>query len=329
MATVYLARDTAHDRPVALKMMRPDLLSSGAARFLREIRITARLAHPRILPLIDSGVREGAPYLVTPYIDGESLRDQLGRVGTISTRQALDLATQIAEALDYAHRSGVIHCDIKPENILLADGQVVVADFGVARAVGAHPGTTEVVGSPGYMSPEQLDRNGVLDARTDLYSLGCVVTEAICGTVPRDALHADEMLANRGAPERFRLLVGDCLARDKERRPRSAALLLDRLRPVIREMDAELTPPNANAHALSGRRATRWKTIPRFAVAGGVLGIAVLATLWPSRRSPSASAPPTRLQVTHTGMASGPALSPDGQTIAFVEGEICRNVTFF
>jgi serine/threonine-protein kinase len=203
MATVYLARDTAHDRPVALKMMRPELMSSGAERFLREIRITARLAHPRILPLIDSGVREGAPYLVTPYIEGESLRDRLGRVGTISTRETLDLATQIAEALDYAHRSGVIHCDIKPENILLADEQVVVADFGVARAVGADAGIREVVGSHGYMSPEQRDPNGVLDARSDLYSLGCVVTEAICAAVPRDARHADEMLENHDAPESF------------------------------------------------------------------------------------------------------------------------------
>jgi serine/threonine protein kinase/DNA-binding SARP family transcriptional activator/Tol biopolymer transport system component len=329
MATVYLARDTAHDRPVALKMMRPELLSSGAERFLREIRITARLAHPRILPLIDSGVREGAPYLVTPYIEGESLRERLRRVGTVSTREALDLATQIAEALDYAHRSGVIHCDIKPENILLADEQVVVADFGVARAVGADAGMREVVGSHGYMSPEQLDPNGVLDARSDLYSLGCVVTEAICGAVPRDALHADEMLANRGAPERFRRLVGDCLAREKERRPPSAALLLDRLRLIIREMDAERTRPNATRHTQTGRRATRWKTMRRLAAAGGISGIAVLASvLWPSRRAPSASGPSTRRQVTHSGLAIDPALSPDGQTLAFVEGQICGNGNF-
>ena len=286
MATVYLARDTVHDRPVALKVMRPDLLSSGAERFLREIRITARLAHPRILPLIDSGMREGAPYLVTPYVDGESLRDRLNR-GTIPTRQALELAIGIAEALDYAHRSGVIHCDIKPENILLADGQVVVADFGVSRALSDDVGTSEIAGSRAYMSPEQLDPNVVLDARSDLYSLACVLVETICGTIPRDARHAGEILERHGGPVSLHKLADDCLSAERERRPSSAALVLDRLRAVVRETDVELTRAGATTRPKIERPSARRRTRRRFAVIGGaVVGIGLLASpIW--LRSPA------------------------------------------
>lgn len=254
MAIVYLARDTAHDRPVALKVLRSDRLSPGAEYFLREIRITARLAHPRILPLIDSGVREGAPYLVTPFVDGESLRDRLTRTGPLRQQDAVQIAIGIAEALDYAHRAGVVHCDIKPENVLLTDGQVVVADFGVARAIGLTIDSSAVAGSREYMSPEQRAPNSELDARSDLYSLGCVLAELLAGEVPRDGRHATELLERCASSGRLRALVLDCLSIDRTQRPASASVVLDRLRQAGGEMDAakrtELNRPSARRKAI-------------------------------------------------------------------------------
>src|SRR5205823_4411955 len=161
MATVYLARDLKHDRPVALKVLRPELAAVlGAERFLREIRLTAQLQHPHILTLIDSGEADGFLYYVMPYVDDENLRNRLGREKQLPVDEAVDIAKAVAGALDYAHRHGVIHRDIKPENILLHDGQALVADFGVALAMSAAGGgrlteTGMSVGTPHYMSPEQ------------------------------------------------------------------------------------------------------------------------------------------------------------------------------
>jgi serine/threonine protein kinase/DNA-binding SARP family transcriptional activator len=238
MSTVYLARDVKHDRHVALKVMRPELaVSLGADRFLREIQITARLAHPHILPLIDSGTQSGALYLVTPYVAGESLRARLLREPALALDEALRIATETAEALDYAHRSGIIHRDIKPENILLADGHAIVADFGVARAVIAsgeiqESHTTEsgtVVGSPAYMSPEAAaGADG--SVRTDLYSLGCVLFEMLTGQLPKNGEAVDALVRHHPAvPERVRRLVENCLDKDPERRPSSANEVLRQL----------------------------------------------------------------------------------------------------
>jgi len=160
MATVYLARDLKHDRPVALKVLRPELAAVlGAERFLREIRIAARLRHPNILPLYDSGDAEGMLYSVMPYVEGESLRDRLDRHGPLPLEDALRIAGDVAEALSYAHAHDVVHRDVKPENILLEGQRAVVADFGIARAVTAGGDrlteTGIAVGTPIYMSPEQ------------------------------------------------------------------------------------------------------------------------------------------------------------------------------
>src|SRR5256712_1719809 len=161
MATVYLARDLKHDRDVALKVLRPELAAVlGAERFLQEIRISARLDHPHILTLIDSGESDGFVWYVLPYVRGESLREKLTREQQLSIEEAVRIATQVASALDYAHHHGVIHRDIKPENILLHEGEAVVADFGIAlagRGAGG-PRPTESglsLGTPQYMSPEQ------------------------------------------------------------------------------------------------------------------------------------------------------------------------------
>src|SRR5688572_12890662 len=162
MATVYLAHDLRHDRKVALKVLRPELSAIvGADRFLAEIKTTANLQHPHILPLHDSGEADGSVFYVMPYVEGESLRDRLNRERQLPVEDALRIAREVADALDYAHRHGVIHRDVKPENIMLHDGRALVADFGIALAVSGSEGGTRMtetglsLGTPHYMSPEQ------------------------------------------------------------------------------------------------------------------------------------------------------------------------------
>ena len=207
MATVYLARDLRHDRPVALKLLHPELAASmGSDRFLREIRLAARLQHPHILTVLDSGeiaVSGAAPLLwfTMPFIRGESLRDRLTRETQLPVDDALRIAREAADALEYAHQEGVIHRDIKPENILLAGAHALVADFGIARALGSSDekltDTGMAVGTPAYMSPEQASGQRELDARTDIYSLGVVLYEMLAGETPFAAPTAQAMIARR------------------------------------------------------------------------------------------------------------------------------------
>ena len=189
MAIVYLAHDLRNERDVALKVLRPELaVTLGPERFLQEIRFSAKLAHPHVLPLHDSGNADGLLYYVMPFVRGESLRDRLEREGQLPLVDALTIAREVADALDYAHRAGVVHRDIKPENILLQEEHAVVSDFGIARAISAAGarvtavGTT--VGTPDYMSPEQGEGKGPLDGRSDIYSLGCVLFEMLAGMPP-------------------------------------------------------------------------------------------------------------------------------------------------
>jgi serine/threonine-protein kinase len=217
-AIVYLANDLRHRRRVALKLLDPELaVAIGADRFQREIDIAAQLNHPHVLPLLDSGTIDLAagagprarrslaievPYYVMPFIVGESLRDRLVREGALALNEALRIARQVADALDYAHREGIVHRDIKPENILFSDGHAVVADFGIARALD-RAGTDRVtragivVGTPQYMSPEQITDEQSVDGRSDLYSLGCVLFEMITGRPPQDAATVQKMIARR------------------------------------------------------------------------------------------------------------------------------------
>ena len=189
MATVYLARDLKHDRSVAVKVLHPELAAAlGPERFLREIHLTARLDHPHILPVFDSGEAAGFLWYTMPYVEGESLRERLRHESQLPVEEAVRLAREVAEALDYAHRAGVVHRDVKPENILLSERHARVADFGVARALEA-AGTPQltatglVVGTPAYMSPEQAS-GGQVDARSDVYALGCVLYEMLAGEPP-------------------------------------------------------------------------------------------------------------------------------------------------
>ncbi|HSE27314.1 MAG TPA: protein kinase [Gemmatimonadales bacterium] len=201
MSIVFLAHDRHLGRAVAIKVLDPEACSAvGAERFLREVRITAPLQHPNVLPLIDSGTVGDIVYSVMPYVEGESLRDRLVREGQLPVEEALLTAREVAEALDYAHKRGIVHRDIKPENILLSNGQAVVADFGIARASSLAneltlSGTGVPIGTPAYMSPEQVRGRDHVDARADVYSLGCTLYEMLAGRPPFDAPSVTEVLS--------------------------------------------------------------------------------------------------------------------------------------
>jgi serine/threonine protein kinase len=201
MATVYLAKDLRHERDVAVKVFQPELAAAlGSERFLREIKITAGLSHPHILPLLDSGEADSFLYYVMPYVDGESLRERLDQERELVVDEAVRVTEQVASALTFAHSRGIVHRDLKPENILLQSGHVVVADFGIALAFDSAGGTrlTETglsIGTPAYMSPEQVAGEEGIDARSDIYSLGCMLYEMLAGDPPFIASHPRAVLA--------------------------------------------------------------------------------------------------------------------------------------
>src|SRR5687768_9996565 len=205
MALVYLAEDLKHRRQVAIKVLKPELAATiGGERFLREIEIAARLSHPHILPLFDSGAAGDLLYYVMPFVPGESLRSKLARERQLQTDEALRLTREIASAIGFAHQQGIVHRDIKPENILLADGIALVADFGIARALRSSRADNDgaantltvtglALGTPAYMSPEQFTADDV-DGRSDIYSLGCVLYEMIAGEPPFTSSTIDALL---------------------------------------------------------------------------------------------------------------------------------------
>ncbi len=189
MAIVYLANDLRHDRTVAIKLLQPEITSAlTAERFLREIRITARLQHPNILGLFDSGAEGGFCYYVMPWVEGDTLRERLERSGQLPLPEAISIATDLCAALGYAHSRSVVHRDIKPENVLFSAGKAMLADFGLARALSEGQRSITVagmsLGTPSYMSPEQAQGLETIDHRSDIYALGCVLFEMVAGQPP-------------------------------------------------------------------------------------------------------------------------------------------------
>jgi serine/threonine-protein kinase len=294
MATVYRARDTQHDRPVALKVLHPELAESlGAERFQREIRVAASLQHPHILSVHDSGSTGGHLWFTMPFVEGESLRDRLTRERQLPVADALRITREVALALDYAHRRGVIHRDIKPENILLTDGQALVADFGIARALGAAgenlTSTGTIIGTPAYMSPEQASGDFTIDGRTDIYSLGCVLYEMLAGEPPFSAPTTQALIA-RVITESARPLhsvrstvsrqlsgaVEQAMAKSPADRPATAA-------DFARLLESTATMP-AVAYAASPRRMSRWMALGAAVVVVGIIG-GVLGILWSRQHS--------------------------------------------
>src|SRR5260221_5538319 len=203
MATVYLAQDSKHERLVALKVLHPELAASlGPDRFLREIKTVAKLNHPHILPLHDSGEVDGFLYYVMPYVEGESLRERLDREEFLTVEDVVGLTKGIASALDYAHRQNIVHRDIKPENIMLYEGEAMVMDFGIAKAVSSAASETltqtgMMVGTPAYVSPEQASGEQNIDGQSDQYSLACVLYEMLSGERPFTGATAQAVLTKR------------------------------------------------------------------------------------------------------------------------------------
>ena len=325
MATVYLAHDQRHDRPVALKLLHGELASSlGPERFLREIRLTARLDHPHILPVLDSGESLGRLWYTMPFVEGETLRARLEREPQMPVDDALAIAREVADALDYAHRHGVIHRDVKPENILLAHGHARVADFGVARAVEAAggerlTGTGLAVGTPTYMSPEQAG-NGEVDARSDIYALGCMLHEMLAGEPPWTGRTPQAVIAKRfvqPAPPLSGLRAAVPPHVDAAVRRALALAPADRFA-TAREFSGALTAPSLPRATVERgpRRASRRRVA--LAAVGVTIALAAAAGAMLQRgRSPAAGPDPKRVAVAVFENQTGePALDPLGRMAA-------------
>src|SRR5512146_3054105 len=304
MATVYLAEDLRHHRQVAIKVLRPELAAViGADRFLSEIRTTANLQHPHILPLFDSGEADSVLFYAMPFVEGESLRERLQHDKQLPVADAVRITTEVAGALDYAHRHGVIHRDIKPENILLHDGSALVADFGIALAASS-AGTrmTETgmsLGTPHYMSPEQAMGEREITARSDVYALGCIAYEMLVGEPPFNGPTAQAIIARvmteeprsltsqrRTVPPGVEAAVFTALEKLPADRYGSAAEFAAALRD--RGTASRQTVPMAAAR--TGRRLRAPLLWP---AAAAVLGI---AAVWGWLR-PAPEAPPSRQRV--------------------------------
>ena len=275
MATVHLAHDLKHERQVAIKVLTRELSASlGGERFLHEIRTTASLQHPHILPLFDSGEADGTLYYVMPYVPGETLRDRLTRDQQLPVGEAIAITTQVASAIDYAHAQGVVHRDIKPENILLSSGHAIVADFGIARAIGIAGGgqltaTGTAIGTPAHMSPEQSAGESNIDGRSDVYSLASMLYELLAGEPPFTGPNAAAVIAKRLSTKPTNLrVVRDGVSAD-------VAAVIDKA--LSRTPADRYATATAFVAALGSRPAAPWLTMRRSAMAVGVLALAAAA----------------------------------------------------
>ena len=327
MATVYLAHDLRHEREVALKVLRPELGAVlGSERFLAEIKITARLDHPHILTLIDSGAVDGLLYYVLPFVRGESLRDLLNRETQLGLEEALTITKQVGSALDYAHRHGVVHRDIKPENILLQEGEAMLADFGIALAVKEAGGNrlTETglsLGTPQYMSPEQATGDRQLDARSDLYSLAAVLYEMLTGEPPMTGATVQAVIAKllTEQPTRIRTVRSTV----PEAVDEAVAKALSKI-PADRYPSAGEFVKALGQTRPTGTMASAAAPRSRRGVMAGVAGAVVLASVVAAFALSKGPAPletsvalRDRTQLTFTGSVTTPSLSGDGKQLAY------------
>ena len=335
MATVYLAEDLRHHRKVALKVMRPEIAATlGAGRFAREIEVAARLQHPNILPLLDSGEAEGFFFYVMPYVEGESVRDRLARGGELPIHDAVRILMEVADALSHAHAHGVVHRDIKPDNVMLSGRHALVADFGVAKAVTEATGrqvltsTGVALGTPAYMAPEQAVADPHQDHRVDIYALGVLGYELLTGRAPFAATTAQEMLAAHvtSDPEplaQYRPTVSPelaaavmkCLAKKPADRWQTADELLTALEP--------LATPSGGTTPTQTRPATALARLPRWAPwAVGAAAVAVAALVWRALSSagPGWVVSNIRQVTREPEIEYMPAISPDGREVAYAAG---------
>jgi serine/threonine-protein kinase len=330
MGSVYLAEDVKHHRKVAVKVLRPDVAAAlGAERFLREIDIAARLNHPHILALYDSGTADGFLFFVMPYIAGDSLRQKLEREGQLAVEEALRITTQVASALDYAHAQGLVHRDIKPENILLHEREALIADFGIALAMSAAAperltATGVWLGTPSYTSPEQATGERTLDARSDVYSLGCVCYEMLAGEPPYagkgQALMVKHAVDPVPAVRRLRPAipagVDQAIQRALAKAPADRFASAGELAEALTKGVAEQLP----RRVVAGRRLVNFALIALAIVMAG-------AAIWGWIR-PAPSKPVVRytlvvdstqaLASTGTSWSGRIALSPDGSHLAYI-----------
>jgi serine/threonine-protein kinase len=339
MATVYLAHDIKHDRKVAVKVLRPELAAViGAERFLAEIKTTANLQHPHILPLFDSGVVEGTVFYVMPFVDGESLRDRLKREKQLPTADALRIATETADALQYAHQHGIIHRDIKPENILLQGGHALVADFGIALAAAKTGGArmTETgmsLGTPQYMSPEQAMGERELDARTDVYALGVVTYEMLVGEPPFTGPTAQAIVA-KVMTERPASIVSRretvSYATDDAVLTALAKLPADRFASAA-EFGTALQDKGRDerreTRAVTGRSSSRFARLSSLLLVPLIVAIAAFL-LGRNIGADRGGAPIIFGHTTHVtwdpGLEITPAISPDGRAVTYASGRLLR-----
>ncbi len=332
MATVYLAHDLKHDRKVAIKVLKPELAAVlGAERFVQEIKTTAGLQHPHILALHDSGEAGGFLYYVMPYIEGETLRDKLNRETQLGIEEAVRITTEVADALDYAHRNNVIHRDIKPENILLHDGRPMVADFGIALAVSAAAGgrMTETglsLGTPHYMSPEQATAEKDLTNRSDIYSLGAVLYEMLTGSPPHVGSSAQQII--------MKIVTEEAVPVTKTRKavpPNVAAAVAKALEKLpadrfasARDLAAALVDSafrHTNTRAAAPASDRRWRTAALVLGAWALAATGAIMLRWDPR--PAETPDPVVISVVGTldprPVGQSLAISPDGRTIVFTK----------
>ena len=350
MAIVYLAQDRELGRQVAIKLLDPNRSGSqqlSAERFLREVRITAQLQHPNIIPLIDSGRVQGLAYAVFPYVEGESLRDLLLRQPRVPLADAMLWAREIAEALEYAHQRGVVHRDIKPENILLSNGQAVISDFGVAYArhlavaEGTMTGVGETLGTPAYMSPEQIEA-GKVDGRSDIYSLGCMLYEMLAGRPPFDEPSVRKVLNAHlrneplpleatitDVPDRVSQIVRRAMAKKPENRFETAGAMALALRKVLGEPPRHITPSSQQLEEARPRpTGPVWKRLKPSGAGGwlllGALALIVLVLLLPMEKRSRLRQPPVAASLAVLVPESVPPGSVPGYLSEGLAGEIIR-----